>query len=137
MSAENSLSTQQGLALGLTFLLLALLYCMDFLQIQNTESRGLILLEALVITASFLAGAVAQHLKHAILFLLVLILGKFTLDYLIFALRLEIFYSELTELLLDWLPIAALRLLLPAFLIVLGLVTYVVLAKLFKKPPQR
>mgnify|MGYP001358895245 FL=1 len=62
MSAENSLSTQQGLALGLTFLLLALLYCMDFLQIQNTESRGLILLEALVITAPFLAGAVAQYL---------------------------------------------------------------------------
>lgn len=137
MSAENPLSAQQGLALGLTFLLLALLYCMDFLQIQNTESRGLILLEALVITAPFLAGAVAQYLGRSALFLFTFTLGKLSFDYLIFTFRLEIFYSEIPELLLDWLPIAALRLLLPVFLIVLSLVTCVALAKLFKKPLQR
>jgi hypothetical protein len=137
MSAENSLSTQQDLALGLAFLLLAILYCMDFLQIQNTESRGLILLEALVITAPFLAGAIAQHLKHSVLFLLVLILGKFTLDYLIFALRLEILYSDIPTLLLDCLPIASLRLALPVFFVALGLITYAALAFLFSRLRQR
>lgn len=110
---------------------------MDLLQIQNTESRGLILLEALVITAPFLAGAVARHLKQAILFLLVLILGKLTLDYLIFVFQLETFYSNIPLVLSDWVPIAVLRLVLPVFLIVLGLVTCVALAKLFKKPLQR
>lgn len=132
MSAENPRREGRTLAIGLAFILLALLYCLDFLQIQNTESRSLIVLEALVITAPFLAGAVAQHLKHAILFLPVLILGKLTLDYLIFALRLEIFYSDIPLLFSDWLPIAVLRLVLPLFFAALGLVTYAALAKLFK-----
>ncbi|WP_275272324.1 hypothetical protein [Limnobacter sp. P1] len=137
MSAENSLSAQQALALGLAFLLLTLLYCLDFLQIQNLESRGLIVLEGLVITAPFLAGAVMQHLKQAILFLLVLILGKLTFDYLIFVFQLETFYSDIPVVLSDWVPIVVLRLALPVFFALLGLVTYVVLAKLFKKLQQR
>ena len=133
MSAENSLSAQQALALGLAFLLLTLLYCLDFLQIQNLESRGLIVLEVLVITAPFLAGAVARHLKQAIVFLFVLIIGKLTFDYLIFAVKLETFYSDIPVVLSDWVPIAVLRLALSVFFALLGLVTYVVLAKLFKK----
>lgn len=137
MSAENSLSAQQALALGLAFLLLTLLYCLDFLQIQNLESRGLIVLEALVITAPFLAGAVARHLKQAILFLLVLILGKLTFDYLIFIFQLETFYSDIPVVLSDWVPIVVLRLALPVFFALLGLVTYIVLAKQFKKLQQR
>ena len=137
MSAENSLSAQQALALGLAFLLLTLLYGLDFLQIQNLESRGLIVLEALVITVPFLAGAVARHLKQATLFLLVLILGKLMFDYLIFVFQLETFYSDIPVMLSDWVPIAVLRLALPVFFALLGLVTYVVLAKLFKKLQQR
>lgn len=137
MSAENPLSAQQGLALGLAFLLLTLLYGLDFLQIQNTESCGLIVLEALVITTPLLAGAVARHLKQAILFLLVLILGKLTFDYLIFVFQLETFYSDIPVVLSDWVPIAVLRLALPVFFAVFGMVTYVVLAKQFKKLQQR
>lgn len=137
MFAENSLSAQQALALGLAFLLLTLLYCLDFLQIQNLESRGLIVLEGLVITAPFLAGAVARHLKQATLFLLVLILGKLMFDYLIFVFQLETFYSDIPVVLSDWVPIAVLRLALPVFFALLGLVTYVVLAKQFKKLQQR
>jgi len=137
MSAENSLSAQQALALGLAFLLLTLLYGLDFLQIQNLESRGLIVLEALVITVPFLAGAVARHLKQATLFLLVLILGKLMFDYLIFVFQLETFYSDIPVMLSDWVPIAVLRLALPVFFALLGLVTYVVLAKQFKKLQQR
>jgi hypothetical protein len=137
MSAENSLSAQQALALGLAFLLLTLLYCLDFLQIQNLESRGLIVLEGLVITAPFLAGAVARHLKQVTLFLLVLILGKLMFDYLIFVFQLETFYSDIPVVLSDWVPIAVLRLALPVFFALLGLVTYVVLAKQFKKLQQR
>lgn len=137
MSAENSLSAQQALALGLAFLLLTLLYCLDFLQIQNLESRGLIVLEGLVITAPFLAGAVMQHLKQATLFLLVLILGKLMFDYLIFVFQLETFYSDIPVVLSDWVPIVVLRLALPVFFALLGLVTYIVLAKQFKKLQQR
>jgi hypothetical protein len=137
MSAENSLSAQQALALGLAFLLLTLMYGLDFLQIQNLESRGLIVLEALVITVPFLAGAVARHLKQATLFLLVLILGKLMFDYLIFVFQLETFYSDIPVMLSDWVPIAVLRLALPVFFALLGLVTYVVLAKQFKKLQQR
>ena len=137
MSAENSLSAQQALALGLAFLLLTLMYGLDFLQIQNLESRGLIVLEALVITVPFLAGAVARHLKQATLFLLVLILGKLMFDYLIFVFQLETFYSDIPVMLSDWVPIAVLRLALPVFFVLLGLVTYIVLAKQFKKLQQR
>lgn len=137
MSAENPLGAQLGLALGLAFLLLTLLYGLDFLQIQNLESRGLIFLEAFVITAPFLAGAVVQHLKQAILFLVVLIIGKLRFDYLIFALKLETFYSDIPVVLSDWVPIAVLRLALPVFFAVFGMVTYVVLAKQFKKLQQR
>lgn len=134
MSAENSLSAQQALALGLAFLLLTLLYGLDFLQIQNNDSHSLIVLEATVITLPFLAGAIAQHLKQAILFLLVLTLGKLTFDHLIFAVKLEAFYADIPVMLSDWVPIAVLRLVLPVFFALLGLVTYIVLAKLFKKP---
>lgn len=137
MFAKYSLSKHQGVATGLAFLLLALLYGLDFLQIQNLESRGLIVLEGLVITAPFLAGAVMQHLKQATLFLLVLILGKLTFDYLIFVFQLETFYSDIPVMLSDWVPIAVLRLALPVFFALLGLVTYVVLAKQFKKLQQR
>ena len=133
MSAKYSLGKQQWVAAGLAFLLLGQLYGLDFLQIQNTDSRSLIILEALVITAPFMAGAVAQHLKQAIMFLFVLIIGKLTFDYLIFAVKLETFYSDIPVVLSDWVPIAVLRLALPAFFALLGLVTYVVLAKLFKK----
>ena len=136
MSAENSLSAQQALALGLAFLLLTLLYCLDFLQIQNLESRGLIVLEGLVITAPFLAGAVAQHLRQAIVFLFMFIIGKLTFDYLIFVFQLETFYSDIPVVLSDWVPIAVLRLVLPVFFALLGLVTYFVLTKLFKKLQQ-
>lgn len=137
MFAKYSLSKHQGVAAGLAFLLLALLYGLDFLQIQNTDSRSLIFLEALVITAPFLTGAVAQHLKQAIMFLFMLIIGKLTFDYLIFAVKLETFYSDIPVVLSDWVPIAVLRLVLPVFFALLGLVTYVVLAKLFKKLRQR
>jgi len=137
MFAKYLFSKQQGLAAGLSFLLLTLLYGLDFLQIQNTDSRSLIFLEALVITAPFLAGAVVQHLKQATLFLLVLILGKLTFDYLIFVFQLETFYSDIPLVLSDWVPIAVLRLALPVFFALLGLATYVVLAKLFKKLQQR
>ena len=133
MFAKYLFSKQQGLAAGLSFLLLTLLYGLDFLQIQNTDSRSLIILEALVITAPFLAGAVARHLKQATLFLLVLILGKLTFDYLIFVFQLETFYSDIPVVLSDWVPIAVLRLVLPVFFALLGVVTYIVLAKLFKK----
>ena len=133
MFAKYSLSKHQAVAAGLAFLLLALLYGLDFLQIQETDSRSLIFLEALVITAPFLAGAVAQHLKQAILFLVVLIIGKLTFDYLIFAVKPETFYADIPVVLSDWVPIAVLRLVLPVFFALLGLVTYVVLAKLFKK----
>ncbi|MGV3468061.1 hypothetical protein [Limnobacter sp.] len=137
MSAKYSLGKHQGVATGLAFLLLAILYGLDFLQIQNLESRGLIVLEGLVITAPFLAGAVMQHLKQATLFLLVLILGKLMFDYLIFVFQLETFYSDIPVMLSDWVPIAVLRLALPVFFALLGLVTYVVLAKQFKKLQQR
>ena len=137
MFAKYSLSKHQAVAAGLAFLLLALLYGLDFLQIQNTDSRSLIFLEALVIIAPFLAGAVARHLKQAILFLLVFILGKLTFDYLIFVFQLETFYSDIPVVLSDWVPIAVLRLALPVFFALLGLVTYVVLAKQFKKLQQR
>ena len=133
MSAKYSLGKQQWVAAGLAFLLLGLLFGLDFLQIQNADSRSLIVLEATVITLPFLAGAVAQHLKQAILFLLVLILGKLTFDYLIFVFQLETFYSDIPVVLSDWVPIAVLRLVLPVFFALLGLVTYVVLTKLFKK----
>ncbi|WP_341709443.1 hypothetical protein [Limnobacter sp.] len=133
MSVKYSLGKQQGLAAGFAFLLLVLLYWLDFLQIQNSDSRSLIVLEATVITLPFLAGAVVQHLKQAILFLVVLIISKLTLDYLIFAWQLEILYSDIPVVLSDWVPIAVLRLALPVFFALLGLVTYVVLAKLFKK----
>ena len=133
MFAKYSLSAQQALALGLAFLLLTLLYGLDFLQIHNTDSRSLIFLEALVITAPFLAGAVAQHLKQAIMFLFVLIIGKLTFDYLIFAVKPETFYADIPVVLSDWVPIAVLRLVLPVFFALLGVVTYIVLAKLFKK----
>jgi TRAP-type C4-dicarboxylate transport system permease small subunit len=134
MLAKYSLSKHQGVATGLSFLLLTLLYGLDFLQIQNTDSRSLIFLEALVITAPFLAGAVAQHLKQAIVFLFVLIIGKLTLDYLIFAVKLETFYSDIPVVLSDWVPIAVLRLVLPVFFALMGLITYAVLTKLFKRP---
>lgn len=137
MSAKNPLSTQQGLALGLAFLLLTLLHCLGFLQIQNLESRGLIVLEALVITAPFLAGAFAQYLGRSALFLFTFTLGKLSFDYLIFALRLEILYSDIPTLLLDWLPIASLRLALPVFFVALGLITYAALAFLFSRLRQR
>lgn len=137
MSAKYSLGKQQWVAAGLAFLLLGLLFGLDFLQIQNADSRSLIVLEATVITLPFLAGAVAQHLKQAILFLLVLILGKLTFDYLIFVFQLETFYSDIPVMLSDWVPIAVLRLALPVFFALLGLVTYVVLAKQFKKLQQR
>lgn len=137
MFAKYSLGKHQGVATGLAFLLLAILYGLDFLQIQNLESRGLIVLEGLVITAPFLAGAVMQHLKQATLFLLVLILGKLMFDYLIFVFQLETFYSDIPVMLSDWVPIAVLRLALPVFFALLGLVTYVVLAKQFKKLQQR
>ena len=137
MFAKYSLSKHQGVATGLAFLLLALLYGLDFLQIQNTDSRSLIFLEALVITAPFMAGAVAQHLKQAIMFLFVLIIGKLTFDYLIFAVKPETFYADIPVVLSDWVPIAVLRLALPVFFALLGLVTYVVLAKQFKKLQQR
>lgn len=102
MPAKYSLGKQQWVAAGLAFLLLGQLYGLDFLQIQNTDSRSLIILEALVITAPFMAGAVAQHLKQAIMFLFVLIIGKLTLDYLIFAVKLETFYSDIPVVLSDW-----------------------------------
>lgn len=137
MSAKYSLGKQQGLAAGFAFLLLALLYWLDFLQIQNSDSRSLIVLEATVITLPFLAGAVAQHLKQAIVFLLVLILGKLTFDYLVFAMKLETFYSDIPLVLSDWVPIAVLRLVLPVFFAVLGLAAYVGLVTLLKKPQQR
>ncbi len=137
MFAKYSLSKHQRVAAGLAFLLLALLYGLDFLQIQNTDSRSLIFLEALVITAPFLAGAVAQHLKQAIMFLFMLIIGKLTFDYLIFAVKLETFYSDIPVVLSDWVPIAELRLVLPVFFALMGLVTYAVLTKLFKRPKQR
>lgn len=137
MFAKYSLSKHQGVATGLAFLLLALLYGLDFLQIQNTDSRSLIFLEAFLITAPFLTGAVARHLKQAILFLLVLILGKLTFDYLIFVFQLETFYSDIPVVLSDWVPIVVLRLALPVFFALLGLVTYIVLAKQFKKLQQR
>ncbi|WP_291813573.1 hypothetical protein [Limnobacter sp.] len=137
MHAKYSLSKHQGVATGLAFLLLGQLYGLDFLQIQNTDSRSLIVLEATVISLPFLAGAVAQHLKQAIVFLSVLIIGKLTFDYLIFAVKLETFYSDIPLVLSDWVPIAVLRLVLPVFFAVLGLVTYVVLTELFKKPQQR
>ncbi len=133
MFAKYLFSKQQGLAAGLSFLLLTLLYGLDFLQIQNTDSRSLIFLEALGITAPFLAGAVAQHLRQAIVFLFMFIIGKLTFDYLIFAMKLETFYADIPLVLSDWVPIAVLRLVLPVFFALLGLVTYVVLAKLFKK----
>ena len=133
MFAKYLFSKQQGLAAGLSFLLLTLLYGLDFLQIQETDSRSLIFLEALVITAPFMAGAVAQHLKQAIMFLFVLIIGKLTFDYLIFAVKPETFYADIPVVLSDWVPIAVLRLVLPVFFALLGVVTYIVLAKLFKK----
>jgi len=133
MSAKYSLGKQQWVAAGLAFLLLGQLYSLDFLQIQNTDSRSLIILEALVITAPFMAGAVAQHLKQAIMFLFVLIIGKLTFDYLIFAVKPETFYADIPVVLSDWVPIAVLRLVLPVFFALLGVVTYIVLAKLFKK----
>jgi len=125
------------LASALAFMLLALLYGLDFLQIQNTDSHSLIVPEALVITAPVLAGAVAQHFKQAIVFLFVLILGKLTFDYLIFAVKLETFYSDIPAVLSDWVPIAVLRLVLPVFFALLGLGTYVVLAGLLKNTQQK
>lgn len=125
------------MASALAFMLLALLYGLDFLQIQNTDSHSLIVPEALVITAPVLAGAVAQHFKQAIVFLFVLILGKLTFDYLIFAVKLETFYSDIPAVLSDWVPIAVLRLVLPVFFALLGLGTYVVLAGLLKNTQQK
>lgn len=134
MFAKYSLSKHQAVAAGLAFLLLALLYGLDFLQIQETDSRSLIFLEALVIIAPFLAGAVAQNLRQAIVFLFMFIIGKLTFDYLIFAMKLETFYSDIPLMLSDWVPIAVLRLVLPVFFALMGLITYAVLTKLFKRP---
>lgn len=133
MSAKYPPGVQQRLAVGLAFLLLALMHCLDFLQIQRTGLASLIVLEALVITAPFVAGVFAQYLKQAVLFLFVLIIGKLAFDGFIFVLQLELFYSEIPELLSEWLPIALLRLVLPVFFAMLGSVSYLAFTRLFKK----
>lgn len=133
MSAKYSLGVRQRLTVGLAFLLLALLYCLDFLQIQRTGLASLIILEALVITAPFVAGVFAQYLKQAVLFLFVLLIGKLAFEGFIFVLQLELFYSEVPELLSEWLPIALLRLVLPVFFAMLGSVSYLAFIRLFKK----
>lgn len=133
MSVKYSPTRRRQLAFGLALLLLALLYFLDFMQIHNTRSSNLILLEALVVVALFLTGALAQHLKQATSFLLVVVLGKLGVDYLIFMFQIELFYSDIPALLTDWFPIVLLRLLLPVLFICLGSATYVVFSRLFKK----
>jgi hypothetical protein len=133
MSDKYSSSVRQKQAIGLALLLLALLYCLDYLQISHTGSGNLILLEALVVVAPLLSGALAQHVKQTASFLLVVALGKLGFDCLIFVFQIELFYSEIPASLSDWLPIALLRLLLPVLFIGLGSATYLVFSKLFRK----
>lgn len=133
VSDKYSSGVHQKQAIGLALLLLALLYCLDYLQISHTGSGNLILLEALVVVAPFLTGALAQHLKQTTSFLLIVVLGKLEFDYLIFIFQLELFYSDIPTGLSDWLPIALLRLILPVLFIGLGSATYPVFSGLFKK----
>lgn len=133
MSDKYSSGVHQKQAIGLALLLLALLYYLDYLQISHTGSGNLILLEALVVVAPFLTGAWAQRLKQTALFLLVIVLGKLAIDCLIFVFPIELFYSDIPGLLIDWLPIVLLRLLLPVLFIGLGSATYLLFSRLFRK----
>ncbi|WP_138516529.1 hypothetical protein [Limnobacter alexandrii] len=133
MSVKYSPTQRGQLAFGLAFLLLALLYCLDYLQIRHSGSGNLIVLEALVVVAPLLSGALAQHVKQTALFLLIVTFGKLGVDYLIFTFRIELFYSDIPASLSDWLPIALLRLLLPVLFIGLGSATYLVFIGLFRK----
>lgn len=133
MSDKYYSGVHQKQAIGLALLLLSLLYCLDHLQIRHTGSDNMILLEALVVFAPFLSGALAQHLKQTTSFLLVVLLGKLGVDYLIFTFQIELFYSDIPGLLIDWLPIVLLRLVLPVLFIGLGSATHLLFSRLFRK----